>query len=216
MWKHGRMTTTSRSDAKAKAKDKAKIRASNIRHGLRSFQSKRNITVHFRLLINSSAVDVMSSVNHYSEVTTLQGALFSVFIKEAEREEILREAYIVGTSLMTDVERATDNVSGQLYEYTGESKAVLESKVKAAMTSFEGVASLQALALMCGYSVEEVTSLDADEVAAACAFVAKFREELFDTQLSFTGLMECMKADIDPSLLSDFLGGSHRLLAASR
>jgi len=99
---------------------------------------------------------------------------------------------------------------------TRESKAVFESKVDAAALSFEGVVSLQALALMCGYSVEEVTSLDANEVAAACAFVVKFREELFETQLSFTGLMECMKADIDPSLLGDFLGSSHRLLASSR
>jgi hypothetical protein len=197
------MTTTSRSDAKAKAR----IRARDIRHGLTVFQERRNTVVHFRLLMSSSASEVMDSVNHHSEVTTLQGALFSVFINEAERKEILREAYMVGTSLMTDVECATEELEGHRYVYTGESKAVLESKVKAAATSFEGVASLQALALMCGYSVDEVTSLNADEVAEAFTFVAKFWVMLFEKQLSWTDLMEFMRIDIDPSLVNDFLGG---------
>jgi hypothetical protein len=204
VWKHGRMTTTVHRDSR--------IRALDIRYGLRSFQRKRNIVINFQLTFGRSA----SNVSYYSEMTKLQRALFSVSISEAEWREILRGVYVVSTSLMTDVERATDDVEGRSNEYTGEDKAVFESKVEAAALSFEGVASLQALALMCGYSVEEVTSLDADEVAAACAFVAEFREALFDTQLSFTGLVECMKADIDPSLLGDFLGSSHSLLTASR
>ena len=191
------------------ARNESEMYELEARSALLNFQRNRNATVHLALARNHSKEKREHSIEHYSSLTILQRVLFPAFASEEERLKMLHDAYTVGTCLMTDVERAAgETLEGLPHEYTGEDEEVFDTKLEAAASSFYGIASLQALALMCGYSVKEVTSLSHDEVLAAFSLCVKF-----EAQLPWSYLVECVKADIDPSLFTSLLNSRDGLLA---
>jgi hypothetical protein len=195
------MTTTARREA-----DRYEQEA---RFALREFSRERNIMIHLQLARDYSQSKRMEAIDFSAKSTFVQEALFPESASKDEMYMTLREAYMVGTILKTDVERAAEVwLSRWSNQGTGEKEEVFAAKIEAAASSFSGVTSLKALALMCGYSVEEVTSLSQEEVTEMCAFVAKF-----DAQLPWAVLVENIKADIDPSLFTSVLNNRDGLLA---
>jgi hypothetical protein len=131
--------------------------------------------------------------------------LFPAGVSNDERFAKLREVYDVAISLRTDVEtvEAEDAriMAGDFFKEglttTGENGVVVESKIDAVVIRCDGVFALEAFALLCGYSIDEVMGVTDAVMHEAYEFVSRC-----GVQLPWAVLMECLSNDIDPSLAS--------------
>jgi hypothetical protein len=186
----------------------------DARSALQEFSLNRNFLAHIQLARDpfETTMTVEEIVELRAKDTFLYEVLFPKGTSEDEQRDVLREVFTVGAALMSEVEIETGtDLRGRSVEMTGESKKVFDTKIEIALSSFSGVASLRAFALLCGYTAEDVTSLSQDGLAMVSAFVAKFKTH----QLRWDILLKCVIADIDPALFTDVMNGRGGLFSAS-
>jgi hypothetical protein len=185
-----------------------------VRGTLGAFQTMRNKYVQYALLRSGKGKGYDNGMQAAIVKGAVQRSGRYIFLFPADttteaREAKLSEVFDVATILRTAAETVESATSSQIMtrgghthelSITGEKEAVLDAKLDAVASRFTGVTALEALALLCGYSIDEVMNLTDDDIHAAYGFVVAS-----GIQLPWWTLMHCVTDGVDASIVSSML-----------